>query len=959
MAESAIASAAQWIAMQMANKANFLLDVEVQLLNLTYELNHIQQHLRDAYSPEEVGDSHIHIFTQEIRDIAFRAEDVIDTYILSVASLNEDGNFSGGRARSLDPSFFIRKLDKDIQAIVTGLREAFQRLQQYQVPGAIVRAGPSNNNPRKRARNYKMVTYPHTDDGYFVGREDDIEKLVQWVTGMNYSGEGWSHGEGCSQEARDVAVAGAGGVGETTLATETYSRRRPRCSQEVRVVAIVGAAGIGKTTLARRIYNDSRVKEHFSRVAWVTISQYWDIKTLLLQILRQTGGISYVEGNSLKDLYEEDLVAITHGFLSENPHLIVLDDMWTTEAWDCVCDALPLNKGSKVIFTTRNNDLPSRVRCCFVHELSLLTDEQSLNLFFNIVLEDEGIGATTDDFSRLGTEMTLQCDGLPLAVSVLGGLLRTKHTLEEWEHVSETFGSLLLKVKGPAHYGKSVYQTLMLSYHDLPCYLKPCFLYLALFPEDTEIEIERLIQMWIAEGFVLPDRSSLEVVARQYLDELICRCMVLRVTTYDSLITRKCSSIRLHDMMREFCIAKANDERFLEVHLPNDQRVSTSSRSDQSRRVSILPGGTFSPTQHSHIRSFIQFGLKDGSITVSLPALCTEHFQLVRILIVDGVETHDGYLPETFGNLRHLRYLALTHAKIKTLPESIGNLSNLLYLKYTLNYKTEGETLPNVLWKMKLLRHLCLAANIKCPDGFKLHTLCNLQTLWKIGGTYSEEEMERMSPSLEKLGIVGIESQSLLDVVFRSPFVNSGSLVKLDLQWRNGVKLESMEPLYNHCQRLRDLCLLGKIGNDCALQFPPSLFRLELILSMTCNDPMAAVGRLCQLKSLLLNSYAYIGAEMTCNAGSFPQLEELTIFNLDNLEEWRVEKGTMPQLKKLYILHCRKLKRLPEELQSIRSLQTLNITAMPRSFCHRLFGQGDKTNYEYPSRSSKQRRKNR
>ncbi|GAB4837567.1 hypothetical protein Ancab_039622 [Ancistrocladus abbreviatus] len=912
MAESAIASAARWIATQMVTEANFLLGVQDRVLNLQRELNHIQPLLRDVHSPEEVGDANLQIFIAEIRGIAFRAEDVIDDYILIVASRNnKHGNFLRRCVCFLANSPHIHQVGMEIQAIAKHLRQAFERLQQYQVPRAIAREGPSNENNRpKQAGNYTVLTYPHTDDGYFVGREADIEKLVQLVTGMNCSGQG--------------------------------------CSQEARVVAIVGAGGVGKTTLVRKICNDSRVKRHFLRVAWVTISQQWNKRDLLLEIITQIGAVEREERNSLKDWTERQLVEKTHKFLSENLHLIVLDDIWTTGAWDDICAALPLNNGSKVIFTTRSDKLPSHADLnCFVHKPTLLTEEQSLELFKKIAFEDEDNRATIDDFLCLGTEMTQKCEGLPLAVSILAGILRTKHTLDEWEHVRKTFGSLLLKVEGPAHYGKSVYQTLMLSYHDLPDYLKPCFLYLAQFPEDYEIRSKKLIQMWIAEGFVLPDENSLEEVARRYLNELICRCMVLVVKS--NRATTKAKTIRLQDVMRQFCIAKVKDECFLEVHPPNDHGVGTSSTSNQSRRVSILPGGTFIPTdQHSHVRSLIQFGAVYSSTKVNLEASWVEHFKLLRVLILDGVETYDGYLPETLGNLKHIRYLALTNTNIKTLPKSIGNLSNLLYLEYISDYGIGGETLPNALWKLKRVRHLYLDKWTIFSEGLKLDTLTtNLQTLWTINVSNWELELglERISQSLKRLGMEGIKSQRLLDALFRSPCVTSGNLVKLWLHWTNGLELKSMEPLYKHCQRLRKLNLWGKIGEDCPLQFPPSLVMLELENSrVKLHDPLVAAGRLGQLNYPFLED-AYIGAEMTCNVASFPQLEELYLQQLDNLEEWRVEKGAMPQLKKLYIGKCPKLKRLPEELKSVCNLQKLELSHMPRSFCHWLFRQGDKTQY--------------
>lgn len=67
----------------------------------------------------------------------------------------------------------------------------------------------------------------------------------------------------------------------------------------------------------------------------------------------------------------------------------------------------------------------------------------------------------------------------------------------------------------------------------------------------------------------------------------------------------------------------------------------------------------------------------------------------------------------------------------------------------------------------------------------------------------------------------------------------------------------------------------------------------------------------------------------------FPQLEELQISHLPNLKEWTIEEGAMPQLNKLSIFKCCKLRGLPKGLRYV-NLQQLEILCMPRSFCSRL-----------------------
>ena len=68
---------------------------------------------------------------------------------------------------------------------------------------------------------------------------------------------------------------------------------------------------------------------------------------------------------------------------------------------------------------------------------------------------------------------------------------------------------------------------LALSYNDLPSYLKPCFLYCGVFPEDSEIKASKLIRLWVAEGFVQKrGKETLEDVAEDYLNDLIQRGMI-------------------------------------------------------------------------------------------------------------------------------------------------------------------------------------------------------------------------------------------------------------------------------------------------------------------------------------------------------------------------------------------------------------------------------------------------
>ena len=103
------------------------------------------------------------------------------------------------------------------------------------------------------------------------------------------------------------------------------------------------------------------------------------------------------------------------------------------------------------------------------------------------------------------------------------------------------------------------------SYKDLPNhYLRSCVLYLAAFPEDYIISVSALINLWIAEGFIPhTPKHTVEKTARMYVSELAQRSLVQVVQT--SIIHVRAKEIRIHDIIRDWCIEEAAQDGFLDV----------------------------------------------------------------------------------------------------------------------------------------------------------------------------------------------------------------------------------------------------------------------------------------------------------------------------------------------------------------------------------------------------------
>jgi DNA-binding NtrC family response regulator len=152
-------------------------------------------------------------------------------------------------------------------------------------------------------------------------------------------------------------------------------------NHDVKVVSIVGTGGMGKTTLAQKIFKDTTtVKEHFKVKVWLSITQYFDEAQMLKTAIEHAGGVH--GGTQDKTLLTRTLT----NTLSTGRFLLVLDDMWSDDAWSQVL-SVPIRNASQnqsgnwVLITTRFGDLAQRMGASFYqHHVKPLDMEDAWSL---------------------------------------------------------------------------------------------------------------------------------------------------------------------------------------------------------------------------------------------------------------------------------------------------------------------------------------------------------------------------------------------------------------------------------------------------------------------------------------------------------------------------------------------------------------------------------------------------
>ncbi|KAG8380358.1 hypothetical protein BUALT_Bualt06G0007200 [Buddleja alternifolia] len=453
-----------------------------------------------------------------------------------------------------------------------------------------------------------------------MGTKDDVELITDFHTAM------------VAPIVKDSMI----GFDKELMAIKT---RLCGESSKLQVIPIFGMGGIGKTTLAKNAYDDPLTMEHFHVRAWVTVSQDYSIQRTLYELLV-----------SLKALNEE--------------RTNVLDDARRLFPDD--------NNGSRIILTTRLWDVAAYANCSSpLHEMQFMDVDQSWNLLRWKVFKDEHC---LHELEEIGRTIARSCRGLPLAIVVIAGILSmVNQTRASWENVAK---NVTLAVSTNEEQFSNI---LSLSYTHLPHHLRSCFLYMGGFPKDYEIHVSKLIKLWTAEGFIKPSGSkSYEESAEEYLEDLVKRSLIL-VTKRK--FNGKIKSCNVHDLVRDLCIRKAQEEKFLLNLLVRDvNRTPTSNQ----RRVSIHSRVLLSKFNKydSAIRTILCFPHYQGTL------YSMKEFKLLRVLDSLYVERKSAKFPTEVLELIFLRPYSFairnleddtiktsSRARFRNLTRSLSNIS--------------------------------------------------------------------------------------------------------------------------------------------------------------------------------------------------------------------------------------------------------------------------------------------
>ncbi|GJU22981.1 Toll/interleukin-1 receptor domain-containing protein [Tanacetum coccineum] len=735
--------------------------------------------------------------------------------------------------------------------------------------------------------------------------------------------------------------------------------------EDVRMIGIKGMGGGGKTTLARAVYdqisNRFEGKSFVENVREVSKSSSSGLKKLQKRILKDVlnekditfGGV-HDGKNMLKDM------------MSRRKILVVLDDVDCIEQLEAlVGEPNWFKSGSRLIITTRDEQVLLAHRVNFVHDVNLLSSTEAICLFSRYAFQTE---IPTREYEELSGKVVQYAHGLPLTIKVLGSFLCDQKD-SEWIDVIKRLKTIPLK---------ATMEKLELSYNGLEEDYKEIFLDVACILKGWDKE--DAIMALESRGFrakiglrVLEQRSLItydrygrlgmhdhleemgrNIVRRSHPDEpqRHSRLWIKEEIEYILLTNdrgnpaTKCLRFYLPGFSAEIAIkglAKMKDLTFLYIRVSDrcDDKVS------------------------EYLPSSLRFMKWDFFSLPSLP----NTFQGENLV---GLELGYSKIIQLWEDgeekvLYKLRFLKIKHSKLRTFDLRLApNLEQLtiedcydfeeLHIPADHHSKLEHLELANS--KLKTI-HLGSTPNLEeltlkgCNDLVELEMPAKSLKLKKLNLSHSKLMTIHLgsTPNLEELTL---ESCNCL-VELEMP-VESLKLKKLNLSHS---KLKTIH--LGSTPNLEELTLEG--CNDLVeLHMPAEIPKLEYLDLSHSKLKSLHLGNTSNLKKLKVK-----GCNDLVELHMPAEILKLEYLNLSHLKLKSLRLGNTPNVKKLKVKGCNDLVELEMPVESLKlafidlrrsKLTNLHLGSTPNLEELTLYGCNDLVELEMPVESLKLKKLN-
>ncbi|KAJ4757839.1 Disease resistance protein RPP13 [Rhynchospora pubera] len=916
-------------------EAEALAEMGDKIMVLTDRLEWLQTFIRDADQKRRSNQNpFVAVWVRQTRDVAFQVEDVIDEYLRKsfLAEIDRSDYWNGFFKCITDPItqfWTLHDLRNRMNKIEQRLIEISKNKDDYNIQSA---GEPSSVWTSSSTTN--LAAWDNMEED-MIGFDDYEKKLENLLT--------------------------APGTDSDSLA----------------IISILGESGSGKTKLTRKIYDCEAVQKHFVIRCWILLPPKYRVTEILNKIHKKVQ-TQVPHQNKVQSYAGNDICEVVRDELDEGRYLLVLDGMAGITDWNSIKAALPdLRNASRVVLIMRSDCEGVEQFVDHPHpelKIDRLNEEMSKRVFLKRVFRTHSYPSWFDE-NTYGKDVFTLTQGLPLAIVILAGLLRSKESQAEWDSQFKQ----LKDERGMRALGR----ILAMSFDDLPHSLKSCFLYLGALPETKLHDGNKLVRLWISEGFIKPKKGkTLEEIGQQHLKELVSRCLV-QLLNKDA--EGNVQFISIHGPVHAFAQSESHGANFFTIHDNLDVLAPSTVRrlSVQNHTDKYIPLKNSFPKLRSLVCNFSEeqnntkvaapqtnqnnFAEEQDNTNVSAPQTHQSNFsqeqdntnvstsqthqnkfaekqdntkvsapqtnqkshtlrflhasKFLRVIDLQGLRLES--LPNEVGSMIHLRYLGVKNCGLKQLPASIGNL---IYLQTFDVQDTDASNITEEFWNIPTLRHI-FTCKMKPP--ITLKSKDNLQTLHGIDcSSWNTALLEKAMNlrSLELEGLSNLHMEALLVALRKLEL-----LVHLRLKCSKEASIPSGIFNISILRHLQGLEIDGKLekaqGENSMQSYSstlPNLTKLILRNSSMSQEFIFMLAKFPRLSFFKLEYSSYSDKKLVFPENGFRGLEELHL-SLDKLVDWRIEKSVMPELAKLYFWQCKSMEVIPDGMRYLRNLKEVMV----------------------------------
>ncbi|PSS19016.1 Disease resistance protein [Actinidia chinensis var. chinensis] len=724
-------------------------------------------------------------------------------------------------------------------------------------------------------------------------------------------------------------------------------------NNKVNRIGMCGKVGIGKTTIMWNLNNHGEVAEMFDIVIWVKASTEGSKENLSREHLQQAIIRRLkieAEGTGNAEEVAERISMVLKG----TKYLILLDDVKADIDLNLV--GIPASKnGSKLVMTSRLQHVCSSM-VDRVIKVTYLSVDEAWKMFQDVLQNPRLVN--NFKIGRLAWRVCKECNGLPLLIEKVANTFKLKNNESLW---SDGLSSWRAWPEKDCQGIKEIYELLKFCYDDLDDDgRKKCFLYGALYPEDSEIYTDYLLECWAAENFLGNDCDASK-------DHVRMGHLILSHLKSVSLLEkgRAENHVTMHKIMRQVALYILEIEPECKYLVKTNGALQAPPDTDswsEKNRISLgdnclnrLPD---SPSCNALSTLFLQknLGLKlipesffknmpnlrvldlshtgISSLTPSLSILIN-----LKVLYLNNCRFLLE-LPPCIGELVHLEALDLRGSGVNNMPSHIENLTRLRHLR--VSFKSENENEEEVDFDYGLISRLFeleeLVIDVKSLERWSNEVVENII---KEVATLEKFKSLKVCFSDKVIDVIEVAPTTLricvLDVSILRSYIERSS-------WRNVQSISSFQ-FFIGCldldhPQIPKFFRYGKYvkySNGVGSDFPiPEVFdeadAIELVnhqeIKQLSDFGIASMNK---VQGCLVESCDAIETIMgTTDNAVLPSLEHLYLKNLPNLESiWRgsVVPGSLSKLKTLVLTSCQTMVMIfpPSAVQQLHEIQYLKI----------------------------------